>query len=142
MATIRQKKTFKAVVNGSTISAAMVKAGYSKKSAQRTNKVTRTKGWAELMEKELPDGFLAEKHRELLEKREIAFAYVDGKREKELIDQPDTNAVSKALDMAYKLKGRYFDKDVPINSSTTNNFVQIVINAPIKDGQVIESPEA
>ena len=110
MATIKQKLVFKEVVRGSTIKSAMVKAGYSKETSKRTNKVTRTKGWQELLEQHLPDSVLAKKHRELLNKREIKYTYVDGKKEGELTDQPETQAVSKALDMAYRLKGRYEDE--------------------------------
>ena len=47
----------------------------------------------------LPDDLLAERHLELLNKRE----YV--KKGKNIIDTPDTQAVGKGLEMAYKLKG-------------------------------------
>lgn len=116
MATVRQKKVFKEVVNGSTISGAMVKAGYSASTAKRTNKVTRTKGWAELIEKELPDGLLAARHRELLNSRQIEFVRNGKETHAELIDQPEVQAVSKGLDMAYKLKGKYApEKSINLN---------------------------
>lgn len=110
MATFKQKVAFKEVLNGSTISGAMVKAGYAEKTtATTTGKLTNTKGWKELMDKHMPDSVLAKKHRELLNKREIVYSKVNGKEEAEQINEPDTQAVSKALDMAYKLKGRYQD---------------------------------
>lgn len=56
----------------------------------------------------LPDDLLAERHLELLNKREVfRIKGGEGDEEYELTDQPDTQAVSKALDMAYKLKGDY-----------------------------------
>jgi hypothetical protein len=51
----------------------------------------------------LPDDLLAERHLELLNKREIRYSQ-DGD---ELSNEPDTQAVTKGLDMAYKLKGSY-----------------------------------
>lgn len=101
MATIRQKNSFKKVLNGSTISKAMVLSGYSKKTATSTGKLTNTKGWKELLELHLSDKELALKHKELLNKREIV--RING----EELNQPETQAVSRALDMAYKLKGKY-----------------------------------
>jgi len=99
MATLRQKVAFKEVVNGSTISGAMVKAGYSPSTSERTNKLTRTKGWNELMEKHLPDSSLAKRHRQLLNKNDKG------------TEEPETQAVSKALDMAYRIKGMYSDPE-------------------------------
>ncbi len=123
MATIRQQKVFKAVVKGSTISGAMVKAGYSKTTAHRTNKVTRTKGWQELLKQHLPDSALAKRHRELLNKQETR-TNADG----DVIDLGlDTQAVSKALDMAYKLKGAY----APEKSLNVN--IEIPISPKLKE---------
>ena len=105
MATIKQKLAFKEVVKGSTLTKAMSVAGYSPSAVKRTNKLTETDGWQELMSKHLPDSALAKKHRELLNKRE--YITIDGDSED---IGPETQAVSKALDMAYKLKGRYSDE--------------------------------
>lgn len=67
MATLKQKKALKEVgVNGGNISKAMKKAGYSDSVSKRTDKLTQTKGWKELMEQYLPDDMLAQKHQELL----------------------------------------------------------------------------
>jgi hypothetical protein len=56
----------------------------------------------------LPDELLKERHLELLNKREVvSYKKDDGTYEREMIDQPDTMAVSKGLDMAYKIKGSY-----------------------------------
>ena len=52
----------------------------------------------------LPDELLGERHLELINKREIVKMF---NGEGQIIDQPDTQAVSKGLDMAYKIKGSY-----------------------------------
>lgn len=118
MPTIQQRKAFKEVVKGSTLTSAMVKAGYSQTTAKRTNKLTRTKGWKELIEKCLSDNFLANKHRELLNKKETIRFYDEEtkttkiKRTKEI----DAQAVAKGLEMAYKIKGSYApEKSVALN---------------------------
>ena len=104
--TVRHKKAFKEVVNGSTISKAMVKVGYSAETAKRTNKLTRTKGWQLLLKQHLPDSVLAKRHREMLNKKEKMIVS-DGAGEGSHIE--DTNQphsdVNRALEMAYKLKG-------------------------------------
>lgn len=94
MATEKQKLVAKLITeNHGNISKSMRQAGYSDVTASTPKNLTESKGWKELMEQHLPDDVLAEKHRQLLDK-------VDEKGE------IDTNAVSKALDMAYKLKGK------------------------------------
>lgn len=116
MATIKQKKAIQEiVVNGSTIKDGMRKAGYSETTSHRTNKLTRTKGWAELMEQYLPDKLLAEKHKELLLVPKKFRTYVKGDLTSET-EELDSNAIGKGLDMGYKLKGRYApDKTINLN---------------------------
>ena len=95
MATIKQKKAFKNVVeNGGNITKAMKDAEYSKNTANTPQKLTESVGWKELMDTYLPDELLAKKHKELLNKTDKE-GYLD------------TNAVKGGLDMAYKLKGSY-----------------------------------
>lgn len=60
----------------------------------------------------LPDDLLEQRHLELLNKRDITIVEKNG--EKEVVDQPETQAVSKALDMAYKIKGSYVAENNPI----------------------------
>jgi hypothetical protein len=96
MATIKQKRAFKeALENGGVVSRAMKTAGYSDSVAKNPKKLTDSIGWKELMDEYLPDKLLAKRHLALLNKTE-------GKT-----GQPETMAVSKGLDMAYKLKGKY-----------------------------------
>jgi hypothetical protein len=53
------------------------------------------------------DDILAKRHAELLNKREVIVVHEGKESHHELTDQPDTNAVKAALDMAYKLKKHY-----------------------------------
>ena len=73
-----------------------------------------------------PDQLLAEKHLELLNKREkviIERKNDDGSDVYEVLDQPETQAVGKALDMAYKIKGSY-QAEKPV-SPNLNIFIKI-----------------
>ena len=80
------------------VSKAMKLAGYSESSAKDPQRLTRSKGWQELMEKYLPDKGLLQVHKELLE-------------------NPDWHARDSGLDKAYKIKGRYADNKIQIGAS-------------------------
>lgn len=113
--TLNQKKVFdkvlEQVVNGGKISVskAIRDAGLSAALSRNSHKVTNSKGWKELMDEFLPDSLLAERHQELLNKRELVKTYnkEDGSTTVEETQYPDTQAVKAGLDMAYKLKGSY-----------------------------------
>ena len=114
MATTKQKLVVKKLMeNNGNVSKSMKEAGYSLETAKNPQQVTRSKGFEELMEKELPDGLLLKRHKELLNKREVIttkfFNHTTGEYEKEtkVIDEPDTKAVKAGLNMGYKLKGKY-----------------------------------
>lgn len=122
MATTRQKKAVKILAeNGGVVSKAMLKAGYSSVSSKTPKKLTASKGFKELMAKELPTGMLLKKHRALLEKKELLIVS-DGNKDGAHIEntgQPHSD-VARALDMAYKLRGEY-PKDT--GQPTTNVIV-------------------
>jgi len=104
MVTLRQKKAFKEVAeNGGNLGKAMRKAGYAEVTSKSPVKLTDSLGWQELMEKYLPDNLLAEKHLKLLNKTE---KIIKGTK---ILDtgEPETQAVSKGLEMAYKLKDKF-----------------------------------
>ena len=112
MATIKQKKAFKEVVNGgSTLSGAMIRAGYSLSTSKRTDKLTNTKGWQELLNEFLPDSILAKKHREGLEATTKRPQIIDrdsrGQPIYEYIKETDYSTRHKYLETAYKLKKRF-----------------------------------
>lgn len=102
MPTIKQKKAFKKVLEGTNITNAMKESGYSETTASTTGKLTRSDGWKELMEKYMPEKDLAKAHRKLLEKEEI-FSTKSG-----IVHTGQIHSDAKgALDLAYKLRGSY-----------------------------------
>ncbi len=121
MATIKQKKAFKEIgVNGGNISQAMKEAGYSKEVAKRTDKLTKTRGWQELMEKFLPDKDLARVHQEGLAATTKRPHLIDrddkGRPVYDYIDEDDYATRHRYLDSAYKLKGLYApEKSINLN---------------------------
>lgn len=117
MATLRQKKAFdKALENGGNVSKAMSESDFSPAMAKNPQKLTRSKGWQELMDKYLPEEKLAKIHKQVLEKKEILLVS-DGKEGSHLeyTGQPHPDVV-KGLDMAFKLRGSYApEKSINLN---------------------------
>lgn len=99
MPTLKQQTAIeKAVENGGNISRAMLDSGYSPATAKTPQKLTESKAWQELMEEHLPDDKILIKHEEALE----ANKWNDFTGERE----PDHQVRLKAVDLAYKLKGK------------------------------------
>lgn len=88
------------------VSTAMREVGYPESTSHNPQKITNSKTWEKLMAKHFPDKLLAEKHMELLNKREVVVTHSGKETKVELTDQPHSD-VKQALDMAYKLKDRY-----------------------------------
>lgn len=97
-----------------------------------STKIIQLPEYEQLLQKFLPDEKIAKRHEELLDKRDLDVVYDEveeedpdwepgendddetggpkmiRKRVARLVDKgPETNAVKAALDMAYKIKGRY-----------------------------------
>jgi hypothetical protein len=113
---IAQKKVLAEMLgnDGVGMGTAMLKAGYGKGYAKNPKKLTSTKSWQELMNEFLPDSLIAEKHKALLDKKEIIVVRNGKESETIVTDQIDTNAVKAGVDMAYKLKKRYENPDQTI----------------------------
>jgi len=93
--TARQKAAFIILAeNGRNKGKALLRAGYSKGTVVAPTKVTKSRGFQQLIEEYLPDEDLAKKHRELMNKKDIGGGM-------------DVQAVKAALDMGYKIKGHY-----------------------------------
>lgn len=110
MSTLLQQRTIDKLVEngGKSVSSAMVKAGYSPATAKNPEKLTKSKGWQQLMKKYLSDGKLAALHKKLLDKKEV-IVVSDGSQSGSHIEwtgQPHTDSL-KALDLAYKLKAKF-----------------------------------
>ena len=78
-----------------SISKEMLKVGYSKNTSKQPGKVTKSDGWAELMDKYLPDKDLAKVHKQLLKHK-------------------DWRAKDAGLDKGYKVKGKYAPEKVEV----------------------------
>lgn len=115
---LKQKKVLLQVLEdvgkGLSLSKAMEKAGYSKAYSKNPQALKKTLAWQELMEEFLPDTLLTKKHKELLEKKEVVTKNNNktGKIETVSTGQIDVQAVSKGLDMAYKLKSKYGEQTI------------------------------
>lgn len=107
MATLKQKKAVEKIVeNHGNVSKGMREAGYDKNTAKNPKNLTESKGWQELMEQYLPDKLLAKKHKELLTVPIKRRQFIKGDLISET-EELDSQAISKGLDMGYKLKGKY-----------------------------------
>lgn len=136
MTTKQKLAASKLVENGGNIGGAMVAAGYSPATAKTPKKLTKSKGWSELMKEVLPDDSLVHIHSLLLNSYKIEIR-VFPNTESDLIIRkvvrqitgskvlliertekntvchialPDNLARLRALEMAYKVKNRYMDK--------------------------------
>lgn len=101
----------------------MRKAGYSKEYSESPDKIKKTVSWQELMDEKIPDNMLAEKHQELLNKKEYIAIGKKGEREVVPTGEIDPNAVAKGLDMAYKLKRKYEPDKGESNKQITYNII-------------------
>ena len=101
MATLKQRKAAKEIIeNGRTsVSAVMRDVGYSPNSAVDPSKLTKSKGWLELLEEYLPDEKLTKVHAEGLEATKIQTSPTEPDRE-----LPDHPTREKYLSLAYKVK--------------------------------------
>ena len=115
MATQKQKVLARKILENPTTteltSAEMQEVGYSPNT--RPSEIENSKGWQELMEKRLPDGRLLTKHEALLEATKPISARVTNKDAgvdtDDFIEVPDNQTQVKALELAYKIKGRLKD---------------------------------
>lgn len=125
MPTLKQKKAFEAVgVNGGNVSQAMKTAGYSEEVSKRTDKLTKTKGWQELMEEFLPDDLLAKVHQDGLNATRVISAVITDKEANggtsDFVEVPDYAVREKYLVDAYKLKGSFApERSVNLDVKTT-----------------------
>lgn len=111
MATMKQIQAVRNIAaNGGNLGKAMIEAGYKESVARNPSNLTKSKSWPILLEKHLPDKHLGKKHRTFLDADRIIRTYKKGDLVSETTET-DPSAV-KALDMAYKLKGRYSSDDV------------------------------
>ena len=121
MPTIKQKLAFEdLVVNGGNMSEALRKAGYSDAMVKNSHKVSKSKGFKEiLIQQGITDEKLAKRLNEGLDATK---AIVMGKESNDsFVDvQPDFAIRHKYIETSLKLKGLMQDQ------SASNNFFQII----------------
>jgi len=126
MATEKQKNVVKKLLEnrGMPIGKAMEEVGYKENTAKNPQNLTNSNGWADLMDKYLPNDLLAKQHKKLLIVPLKLKTYIKGELTSEY-ESLDSQAVSKGLDMAYKLKGHYSPekKEIGINGVDIFEFI-------------------
>lgn len=102
---------------------------YSESVASRVNVLTKSKSWQALMQEYMPEEHLALRHAEILDKRDVRkVAKMDEKGVpvfdangdpvmEDVDDGPNTAAVTKGLELAYRLRGS-FTKEGAVPPST------------------------
>lgn len=83
-------------------------AGYSDSVSKHPDRVTKTNGWQQLMEKFLPDQRLLQVHSELLE-------------------NPDWRARDAGLDKAYKIKGKMHSNPAGTGEQGSHELEAVII---------------
>lgn len=84
---------------------------YSESKTKQPSRLTKSKAWPELMEKYLPEKTLTKLHEKFLNKKEVVITGIGkGESEWSYTGQPHSDAL-KALEQAYKLRGRYPKED-------------------------------
>lgn len=141
--------------NGGSMRKAIKAAGYSQELADNPQKIVESKTFLEVLEEYLPDDVLSKNHKELLEQKRIEYFVfpkkMDDKEIKGHVEAaglrlivvresdkgklafysvPDAQAKSKALEMAYKLKGKFGDDERPKPTGNTYNFI---FSAPVQE---------
>ena len=90
---------------------------YSKSISKQPNRLTKSKGWQELMQQYFPDEDLAKVHKAGLKASKEMI--VNGKK-LEGVEIPDYSTRHKYLDSAYKLKGSYVPEQIETKSVNVN----------------------
>lgn len=161
--------------NGGSMRKAIKDAGYSQEVADNPQKIVESKTFLEVLEEYLPDDVLSQNHKELLNQKRIEYfvfpkkmddAEIKGhvsaagltlivvresdKGKLAFYSIPDAQAKKAALEMAYKLKGKFVDDDNKrLPQGNTYNFIFSapvrekvkVIDAEIKEMLTNENPQ-
>lgn len=94
---------------------------YSEGVAKRVDQITKSQSWQMLMKEYMPDEYLAKRHSELLDKRSFrTIKNPDGTTE-EVDNGPETAAVTKGLELAYRIGGKFGKEEAPQTSTVMYN---------------------
>lgn len=149
MATIKHKIAFKKVLKGTSISKAMSEVGYADSTSKSTGKLTRTKGWQELVDKYISEEKLMKVHAEGLNAYKIKQGAVLGGEiglQSAEIQEPDFATRHKYLETGYKVRGRMKEPEKPGDIHNQFNFFDAEqlkrIARRIQDDDSKSEPEA
>ena len=109
--TLKQKAVAKQIVenHGMPISKAMINAGYDLDTAKNPKNLTESKGWAELMDKYLPDDLVLNTHKAgftAMKQLSVRGGKDANAESDDFIEVEDHPTRLKAVEMAYRVKGR------------------------------------
>lgn len=93
----------------------MREAGYSEVYSKNPRQLKRTETWQSIMDKQLPESLVARRHKQLLNKKET---FVDevvderGRKKKQIVRSKEIHvpAVTKGVELAYRLRGKLTDR--------------------------------
>ncbi len=163
----RHRGVLALMTQGKTITEAMIAMRYKPNVVKTPTNITKSKSWAMLMDEFLPDDIVLERHSELLNKRDVKilteWVSEPGKRKQKRVERevdagPNVPAVSKALEMAYKLRGSYIPEKPQEQAQTVYNLFyqpkvqaslrifedalkEQIINESIRDAQIVDRDE-
>lgn len=100
--------------------------------------MVKTKTFRKAFEEAFPDEYLNVKHKELLEKRNFreigTIKDKDGNTKKVYEDMgPDVAAVSKGLEMAYKIRGSFAADKGPVEKKTNTSIYNLFFKPAVRD---------
>lgn len=139
MATFRQKLAASKMVEfGGKMSMrrAMREAGYSEATAKNPQKLTRSVSWKEIIGEKLSDELLVDRLLVLINAKKTERSHKSSGKVV-VTEREDCTAISRGLDMAFKIKGKYIaDKEIP--HDPFENLTYEELDAQIKE---LESSE-
>lgn len=98
---------------------------FSPNSARSTNQIKNTQSWQALMREYMPEELIALRHSELLDKRDYRKITDENGNIIEVDDGPNTSAVTKAIELSYRLRGSFKKEEVaPPSTVMYNMFYQ------------------
>ena len=123
------KKISDNIRNGMTMEAAMKSVGYSDSYAKSSTALKDTESWRILMDKYLPDESLTKIHKKLLNKKEVLIRNNNITKKVEVIKTGQLHSdAAKALDMGYKLKGKYAAEKKELTFKNFNKVLEEIEN--------------
>ncbi|MAH45454.1 hypothetical protein CMI37_06475 [Candidatus Pacearchaeota archaeon] len=107
---------------------------FSESTANHVSTITKSKSWQALMDQKMPEEHLATRHKELLDKRDVRRETDEFGAVTEVDEGPNTAAVTKGLEMAYKLRGSYKEQEKEAPQTVMYNlFYKPEVRAQMKE---------